>query len=179
MRINEAVIGSCVLVAACGNPDNPPEVAPQDTSKVANSSIAPVSPTTVGGVIATPTRAVLNQSPARASTQAGACLMQDGLRLTVKPLRAVGTEPFWGARIQGRCVTYSHPEDQKGTRVWTRYSPNPGGGTWSGAIGGKRFELRTTPQPGCSDGMSDRRYSIAVELLVNGERRTGCAKALQ
>jgi uncharacterized membrane protein len=179
MRIDEAVIGSCVLVAACGSPDNTPKVASQDTSKVANSSTAPVSPPTVGGVIATPGRAVANRSPARLSNQAGACLMQDGQRLTVEPVRALGTEPFWGARIEGRCVTYSHPEDQKGTRVWTRYTPNPRGGTWSGAIGGKRFELRTAAQPGCSNGMSDRRYSIAIELLVNGERRTGCAEALQ
>ena len=95
------------------------------------------------------------------------------------PLRAVGTEPFWGARIEGRCVTYSHPDDQAGTRVWTRYAPGPaGGGTWSGALGGRRFVLATRPAPGCSDGMSDRRYPIAVELLVGGERRSGCAEPL-
>ena len=177
MRINEAVIGSFVLVAACGGPDDSPAAAPQDKSRGASTSTAPVRPPTVGGVTVTPNRTVANQPPARPSNQASACLMQDGQRLTVEPVRAVGTEPFWGARIEGRCVTYSHPEDQNGTRVWTRYSPNPSGGTWSGAMGGKRFELRTTAQPGCSDGMSDRRYSIAVQLLVDGERRTGCAEA--
>ncbi|HEX8641418.1 MAG TPA: hypothetical protein VF704_09720, partial [Allosphingosinicella sp.] len=73
---------------------------------------------------------------------AGACMMQGSERLQVAPLRAVGTEPFWGARIEGRCVTYSHPDDQQGTRVWTRYSPGAGGGgTWSGALEGRRFEL--------------------------------------
>ncbi|MEA3041899.1 MAG: hypothetical protein QOC65_1388, partial [Sphingomonadales bacterium] len=110
---------------------------------------------------------------------AGACMMQGSERLRIAPLRAVGTEPFWGARIEGRCVTYSHPDDQAGTRVWTRYAPGPGGGgTWSGALGGRPFELRTRPQPGCSDGMSDRRYPIAVDLLVGGERRRGCAAPL-
>jgi len=108
----------------------------------------------------------------------GACLMQSDQRLDVTPLRAVGTEPFWGARIEGRCVTYSHPEDQDGTRVWTRYAPRPDGGIWSGALGGRRFELRTRARPGCSDGMSDKVYPIAVELLVGGERRTGCAEPL-
>ena len=109
----------------------------------------------------------------------GPCLMQGSERLRVAPLRAVGTEPFWGARIEGRCVTYSHPEDQAGTRVWTRYAAGAGGGgTWSGALGGSRFELRVRPQPGCSDGMSDRRYPLAVDLLVGGERRTGCAEPL-
>jgi uncharacterized membrane protein len=102
--------------------------------------------------------------------------MQGSERLSVASLRAVGTEPFWGARIEGRCVTYSHPEDQSGTRIWTRYSPAAGGGgTWAGALGGRRFELRIRPQPGCSDGMSDQRYPFAAELFVAGERRTGCA----
>lgn len=106
------------------------------------------------------------------------CETQDGERLSVALLRAVGTEPFWGARIQGRCVTYSHPEDQQGTRIWTRYSATPGGGRWIGALGGQRFELIARANPGCSDGMSDERYPIAVELLASGERRRGCAEPL-
>ncbi len=118
-------------------------------------------------------------TPAAAGTPIGpahACLVQGSERLRMAPLRAIGTEPFWGARIEGRCVTYSHPEDQDGTRVWTRYTARPDGGTWTGALGGKPFELRTRAAPGCSDGMSDRRYPIAVELTVGGERRTGCAE---
>jgi uncharacterized membrane protein len=114
--------------------------------------------------------------PTPTSGQVSACLMQGDKRLTHAPLRAIGTEPFWGARIEGRCVTYSHPEDQQGTRVWTKYAPNSGGGaTWTGALGGKPFVLSTKRQPGCSDGMSDRRYPIAVELTVGGEQRRGCA----
>ena len=105
-----------------------------------------------------------------------ACLLQDGERLAVAPLRALGTEPFWAASIEGRCVTYSHPEDQQGTRIWTRYAATADGGRWSGALGGRRFELTTRRQPGCSDGMSDRRYPIAVDLMVGGERRQGCAE---
>jgi len=115
--------------------------------------------------------------PGEPPSAAGACMTQDGRQLRVAPLRAVGTEPFWAARIEGRCVTYSHPDDQRGTRVWTRYRAGPGGGTWSGALNGRPFELRARPAPGCSDGMSDRRYPIAVDLLVGGERRRGCAAA--
>jgi len=106
---------------------------------------------------------------------AGGCLMQDGERLRVTRYRAIGTEPFWGARIEGRCVTYSHPEDQDGTRIWTRHSDGPDGDRWSGALGGRLFELRIRPAPGCSDGMSDKAYPLAVDLIVDGERRTGCA----
>jgi len=105
-----------------------------------------------------------------------ACVLQDGERLAVQPLRAIGTEPFWGARIEGRCVTYSHPEDQTGTRVWTRYKAGQGrGGTWTGALHGKPFVLTIRPQRGCSDGMSDNRYPMAVRLTVGGEERRGCA----
>ena len=116
--------------------------------------------------------------PSGTRADVGACYMQGSERLQLAPLRAIGTEPFWGARIEGRCVTYSHPENQAGTRVWTRYTHAPNGGTWSGALGGHRFELRTRAAPGCSDGMSDRRYPIAVDLQVGGERRQGCAEPL-
>ena len=135
-------------------------------------------PPNLSGAFVTACREASAPAAALTAASAGACLMQDGERLAVKPLRAVGTEPFWGARIEGRCVTYSHPEDQKGTRIWTRFTPRSDGNTWSGALGGRRFELRTRAAPGCSDGMSDRRYPMAVELLVNSEKRTGCAEPL-
>lgn len=108
-----------------------------------------------------------------------ACLMQGRDRLTNPPLRALGTEPFWAASIEGRCVTYSHPENQQGTRVWAKFSPQSGGvGTWRGVLEGQSFVLTTHLQPGCSDGMSDTRYPIGVELTVGGEQRRGCAERL-
>jgi len=114
----------------------------------------------------------------RPAGSTSACLMQGRERLSVTPHRAVGTEPFWAARIEGRCVNYSHPDDQDGTRVWTRYAVGPDGDTWSGTLGGQRFVLRTRVEPGCSDGMSDKRYTLAVELMVHGERRRGCAEPI-
>ena len=104
--------------------------------------------------------------------------MQGVQHLTVTPLRAVGTEPFWSARVEGRCVTYSTPENQQGMRVWTRYAPAEDRGVWTGTLGGRKFELTTRAAPGCSDGMSDRSYPIAVTLLADGESRTGCAEPL-
>ena len=117
-------------------------------------------------------------TPTPTPTPPGACLSQDGKPVPANRLRAIGTEPFWGARIEGRCVTYSHPDDQQGTRVWTRFSGTAASGTWSGALGGSPFVLRTRPQAGCSDGMSDNRYPIAVTLTVGGEQRSGCARPL-
>ena len=119
------------------------------------------------------------QAASKPTAATSPCLVQDGELLRISPLRAIGTEPFWGARIEGRCVTYSHPEDQQGTRVWTRFNTGPQGGVWIGSLSGKPFELRTRPQPGCSDGMSDNRYPVAVTLTVNGEQRTGCAEPLK
>lgn len=109
-------------------------------------------------------------------SQAGACRTQDGREIAANRLRALGTEPFWGARIEGRCVTYSTPEEEGGTRVWARFSGSRDSGVWSGSLNGKPFVLKTRPAPGCSDGMSDNRYPVAVTLSVGGEQRIGCAK---
>jgi uncharacterized membrane protein len=119
-------------------------------------------------------------SPSSAN-QAGAsaCLMQDGGRLSVAPLRGIGTEPFWAVQVEGRCVTYSHPEDQQGTRIWTRYTSDAAGSIWRGALGTQPFILRMRKQPRCSDGMSDQRYPFALELTVGGEQRSGCAAPSQ
>ena len=116
------------------------------------------------------------KAPSATPASGSACLTQDGKPVPANALRGVGTEPFWGVRVEGRCVTYSHPEDQSGTRVWTKFSGSAANGTWTGMLGGKPFVMRTRPQAGCSDGMSDNRYPIAVSLTVGGEQRSGCAK---
>ena len=110
-----------------------------------------------------------------ASASGSACLKQDGEELRVAPVKAIGTEPFWGAKVEGRCVTYSTPEDQKGTRIWTKYTPGLGGGIWTGTFQNKPFKLVTRAKPDCSDGMSDRTYPLEAMVTVAGEERRGCA----
>lgn len=105
-----------------------------------------------------------------------ACLVQDGRLLEAAPVRAVGTEPFWAARIEGRCVTYSTPDDQAGTRIWTAMKSGPMGPVWVGAYQGKPFVLWIQPAVRCSDGMSDKEYDLEVALSVSGEERRGCAE---
>lgn len=116
------------------------------------------------------------QPPPSGDETISACLIQDGERISEHRLKAVGTEPFWAANIRGRCVTYSTPEDQQGTRIWTRFSGSEESGRWSGYLAEQRFVLRTRAEPGCSDGMSDKSYPIAVTLTVRGEQRSGCAE---
>ena len=101
------------------------------------------------------------------------CLTQDGKPVTRK-LKALGTEPFWAAEIEGRCVTYRTPEEDK-TRIWTRIAQSPGGTVWNGALDGREFQLTIRPAPGCSDGMSDNSYPMEAVLRVRGETRRGCA----
>jgi uncharacterized membrane protein len=164
-------VAGIILLTGCGGSPAENNVASGETP-----AQAPVNVTTT----VRETNEVASHPPRAGEATGGAvspCLVQGAEQLPDEPLRAVGTEPFWGARIEGRCVTYSHPDDQKGTRVWTRYTETGDGrGAWIGQLEGKTFELRTRPQPGCSDGMSETRYPIAVDLLVNGERRQGCAE---
>lgn len=166
------------MVASCGSKETdskPDSVAGQgnqavnepDATEEANLTAAAEVPDAV------------ETAKSAASGSVSPCLMQGTDRIGVRPFRAIGTEPFWSARVEGRCVTYSTPEDQQGIRVWTRYTPGSNqGGAWLGQLGGKKFELRTRPQPACSDGMSDKSYPVAVELTVNGEQRRGCAEPL-
>ncbi|CAN5117287.1 MAG: hypothetical protein M3448_09435 [Pseudomonadota bacterium] len=126
-----------------------------------------------GGTASTPP----GQSDSAAAASGSPCLTgRDGKPVPANAIKAIGTEPFWGAKVQGRCVTYSHPEDQSGTRIWTEFSGTAESGTWSGFLNERPFVMRTRRQQGCSDGMSDNRYPIAVTLTVHGEQRTGCAE---
>lgn len=158
------------LLSAC-TPANDPrnDAAPANEGQVANEVVSPdlAEPTANGAA-----NAVANEAT---GGKISACLMQDGEQLKITPVKAIGTEPFWGARIEGRCVTYSTPEDQAGTRIWARFNPGPDGGVWVGTFQGKPFKLITRLRPDCSDGMSDRVYPKEVMLTVGGEERRGCA----
>ena len=179
------IAAAAILPAACGSQDeaaDAPPVAMPETLPDARPSTLPTKSDT-GEVSAQPSEPKINDEAAAPASPppkilTKACLMQKGKRLRMAPLRAVGTEPFWSARIDGRCVTYLDPSDQQGTRVWTRYVERPDGATWSGALGGQLFELRTRVDPSCSDGMSDKSYPLSVELKVSGKRRTGCAEPI-
>ena len=47
---------------------------------------------------------------------------------------------------------------------------------WDGALYGKQFQLTVKPKADCSDGMSDKVYSLEAVLRVDGEVRHGCAE---
>ena len=128
---------------------------------------------------ANPAANVAQPVPPKTDGKGHPCLTQEGETVTHK-LKALGTEPFWAAEIEGRCITYKTPEDQQGTRIWTHVDTGPQGPVWNGALRGRQFQLYVKPAapPGCSDGMSDKSYPMDAVLRVDGETRNGCAESL-
>ena len=169
MRFLSVAACAAVLSACTQRSDSPNEVAPANEVQAANEVGPPEPAELVTSGAGDP---VANET---GGGKISACLIQDGERLNITAVKAIGTEPFWGARIEGRCVTYSTPEDQAGTRIWARFNPGPDGGVWVGTFQGKPFKLITRLKPDCSDGMSDRVYPQGVTLTVGGEERRGCA----
>ena len=174
--MRKAVIVLAILVASCGSRGADNAAAPPSNSSTAanvgENENANVAKDSLAAAVAS-----ANDGPA--ATNGSPCLVQGAKMLSVPQIRATGTEPFWSAQVQGRCVTYSTPESQDGIRVWTQYSTQPfNGHRWLGRLNGKTFEMHVRPEAGCSDGMSDMAYPLAVDLSVDGELRKGCARLL-
>lgn len=179
-RSPSIVAVTLLLLASCNATDAPVQSANQD-ARVASGAGADEAAAGTPAAEAPAPAPTASAQPAATDTadaDVSPCLIQGGERIPANRLKAIGTEPFWGARIEGRCVTYSTPEDQNGTRIWTQFTGTAESGTWTGFLDNQGFVLRTRPEPGCSDGMSDNRFPIAVTLTVRGEERSGCAEPL-
>ncbi|MGR3455062.1 SH3 domain-containing protein [Pseudooceanicola sp.] len=84
--------------------------------------------------------------------------------------RCAGTEPFWSLSREGRDYVFSGPDLDE-----TAYSPG-----WRGAAEGRRDRYAVTLRNGraeataviayarCSDGMSDYRYGLTLDLIREG-----------
>jgi len=89
-------------------------------------------------------------------------------------LNALGTEPFWAINIRADGLTFSRPgvEDAKSA------NPGPviedGRATWTIADGPTPFKLTLT-KGDCSDGMSDRHYTLSAVLVFENKTMYGCA----
>lgn len=89
-------------------------------------------------------------------------------------LRATGTEPFWGAMIDGAVLTYSTPEFPNGIRITVSRADKPGSAVFTGALDGKPLTLTVAPGT-CSDGMSDKVYSFTALREIGPDSARGCA----
>lgn len=91
-----------------------------------------------------------------------------------RELRALGTEPFWGAEIKGATLTYTTPEDQTGQAIPVERRDTAIGAVFSGTLDGRPLVLTLAEHP-CSDGMSDQTHPFKAVLMLGSQRRTGCA----
>lgn len=92
-----------------------------------------------------------------------------------QPLRAVGTEPFWGLDITPQTLSWSGVDQP----VQTASNPGP-------AVQGTTASYRTETSTGtllvltliateCSDGMSDRTYPLTARVELGEQSFNGCA----
>jgi uncharacterized membrane protein len=92
-----------------------------------------------------------------------------------QPFQALGTEPFWAVEVTPGRLSYSTPENQKGTEFPAQRTVEGEALVWTGTFEGSKFTLRIAPGT-CSDGMSDTVYAYTAMVAFAGETRQGCAR---
>lgn len=92
-----------------------------------------------------------------------------------RPMRALGTEPFWGVEVSLDEVVFTGV-DRADFRAATPVLRIAGAGAVFTAKDAGGAELSLTLKPDkCSDGMSDWVYPLSAEVRIGGETLTGCA----
>lgn len=92
-----------------------------------------------------------------------------------QPLRAIGTEPFWGVDVTADTLVYSGVDrpEQRATHDGVELMGTTA--SWRGTTSaGAPMDLILMATE-CSDGMSDRTYPLTARLEVGGETLNGCA----
>ncbi|MEP2735756.1 MAG: hypothetical protein ABJP34_05610 [Erythrobacter sp.] len=84
-----------------------------------------------------------------------------------------GTEPFWGAEINGSELTYSTPDNIDGTLTTVERFAGNGGLSFSGELNGAALNATVTPGT-CSDGMSDFSYPFTATMMLGDRLLQGC-----
>ena len=112
--------------------------------------------------------------PAEPAAKAAPAPVLGGVDLT-KPLRALGTEPFWAVELTGSELVYAgvdRPEQRapQGAPVIQGTMA-----TWEATTGAGTPLSVTLTATECSDGMSDRTYPLTAVVKVGEETLTGCA----
>lgn len=154
-----SMLALTLCVAACGKAAEP-EAPPSEGPAVEASAPAPAP---LRSAHPTPETAVAASPVAKAPDP-----------IVARELRALGTEPFWNARIAGATLTYTTPEDQKGKTIPIERRDTGIGAVFSGTLDGAPLVLTVTKRT-CSDGMSDRDYPFSTVLTIGSQRRVGCA----
>lgn len=111
------------------------------------------------------------EPPAPVATEAAAVMPAP-----VPPsFRAIGTEPFWSARVDVDKLSWSTPEQPDGLVVPVKRQDVEGKAILSGQVEGKALVLEVNAGP-CSDGMSDTVYPFTVTRRLGNDHQRGCAR---
>lgn len=163
MRNGSVLVLTLVLcTAGCGKSAEPGPAPTETLSPAASDS--GVAPT----IAAAETTAAPAPGAEPATTPpAAASIVPDNVT-------ALGTEPFWNARIEGGTLIYTTPEDQKGRKIAVERRDTAIGAVFSGKLDDEALVL-TLAKRTCSDGMSDRDYSLSAVLSIGSQQRIGCA----
>jgi uncharacterized membrane protein len=92
-------------------------------------------------------------------------------------LRILGTEPFWAIDISktNNAVTYSRVDQADVALGWPKETKGPDGAFILTSTSLEGDAVMTLRRQDCSDGMSDRNYPWAAEVVFKGETLKGCA----
>lgn len=165
-------LGVVLGLSGCGQAaDRAPSAGPSEVGEAGAVETAEVGAGAVGAEPAGPS--VGAAAPAAAGPTETPPAPVPKIAIPVR-LRALGTEPFWNARISGGMLIYTTPEDQKGQHAALTRRDLPNGAEFSGKLGGSAIRLIVT-RAACSDGMSDRSYPFTAVLTIGADRRDGCA----
>jgi uncharacterized membrane protein len=85
-----------------------------------------------------------------------------------------GTEPFWAVKVAGGQITLERPDHPPLTVGAAPVRADGEAAVWEAPTANPPLRVTARVQPGCSDGMSDLAYPLAVEVTVGGETLKGC-----
>ena len=95
-----------------------------------------------------------------------------------QPLRAIGTEPFWGVEIRPGSIAYT-AIDHPGLTA-SNPGPTVQGTTavYAAAAADGTALVVTLIATECSDGMSDRVYPLTARVELGSQTLNGCAASV-
>lgn len=100
-----------------------------------------------------------------------------GVDLT-RPLRVVGTEPFWAVELTGSEMVYSGADRPEQRAPQTAPVILGSMAVWESTTAAGNALKVTLTAADCSDGMSDRTWPLTAMVEIGGETLMGCAGAV-
>ena len=114
------------------------------------------------------------EEPAPPPETPGPAPVLAGVDLT-KPVRALGTEPFWSVELNGTEMVYTTPEPPEQRAPQPEPVIQGTTATWETKTGAGVALSVTLVATECSDGMSDRTYPLTAMVRIGETSLNGCA----